>query len=37
MHWNEIPGSKINLKQIYVVFKELIYIKYMQSKIQKFS
>jgi dolichyl-phosphate beta-glucosyltransferase len=37
MHWDEIPGSKINLKQIYVVFKELIYIKYMQSKIQKFS
>jgi dolichyl-phosphate beta-glucosyltransferase len=37
MHWDEIPGSKINLKQIYVVFKELIYIKYMQYKIQKFS
>jgi glycosyltransferase involved in cell wall biosynthesis len=37
MYWDEIPGSKINLNQIYVVFKELIYIKYMQYKIQKFS
>jgi dolichyl-phosphate beta-glucosyltransferase len=35
MYWDEIPGSKINLRQIWIVLKELVYIKFMQKKIRK--
>ena len=37
MYWDEIPGSKINFKQTWVVLKELVYIKFMQKKIRKVS
>jgi hypothetical protein len=35
MFWDEIPGSKINLSQIYILLKELVFIKFMQNKIRK--
>ena len=35
MFWDEIPGSKINLSQIYILLKELVLIKFMQNKIRK--
>ena len=35
MYWEEIPGSKINLRQTWIVLKELAYIKIMQKKIRK--
>jgi len=35
MFWDEIQGSKINSKQIYVLIKELMVIKIMQNKIRK--
>ena len=35
MFWDEIPGSKINLRQICIVLKELIIIKFMQNKSRR--
>lgn len=35
IYWADIPGSKINLRQTWIVLKELAYIKVMQKKIRK--
>ena len=34
MYWEEIPGSKINLRQAWIILRELVYIKFMQKKIR---
>ena len=35
MNWEEIPGSKIDFRQAWIILKELSYIKIMQRKVRK--